>query len=368
MAITPADCYIISSVGTPDGQAGGLFTMNFDYLDDKVVLVTGAAGTVGTALCERLVRRTKSLRCVDHGESELFLLHEHLKEKGAVAPQLGDIRDLDRLRFAFHGVDVVFHAAALKHVGLGEYNPHEVVQTNLVGLNNVIRASLDANVERVIFTSSDKAVNPTNVMGASKMMGERLISAANEMRGGRRTRFASVRFGNVIGSRGSVLQIFVRRLMRGEPLPITDQAMTRYVMTIREAADLVLETGARMHEGEIYVTKMRALSIVDLAYATAAVLGKPCDLVSIGPRAGEKNYEELISLDEMSRTLELDRFLVVLGPDGATNPRGATPSHFPGATRVTKEWCSSKDVMMTRPEIVDYLREHKVVDAILAGS
>lgn len=340
--------------------------MNLDYLDNKIVLVTGAAGTVGTALCERLIGRAKSLRALDHAESELFLLHERLKGKGHVAPQLGDIRDLDRLRFAFHGVDVVFHAAALKHVGLGEYNPFEVVQSNLLGLNNVIRASLDADVERVIFTSSDKAVNPTNVMGASKMMGERLISAANEIRGNRRTRFASVRFGNVIGSRGSVLPIFVRCVMRGEPLPITDEAMTRYVMTIREAADLVIEAGARMHAGEIYVTKMRALRIVDLAHATAEILGKKCDLVSIGARAGEKNYEELISADEVSRTLELERLLVVLGPPDGTHT-GPTSKDFAGAKRVDKEWCSARDVLMSRAEVVDYLRTHKVIDAILEG-
>src|SRR5262249_28322768 len=161
--------------------------------------------------------------------------------------------------FAMNGVELVFHAAALKHVGLGEYNPFEVVQTNLQGLNNVIRASLDANVSRFIFTSSDKAVNPTNVMGASKMMGERLVTAANEIRGQRATRFAAVRFGNVLGSRGSVLPIFARQLRSGVPVTITDEGMTRYVMKIEEAADLVLEAGMRMLGGEVFVTKMRAL-------------------------------------------------------------------------------------------------------------
>jgi UDP-N-acetylglucosamine 4,6-dehydratase/5-epimerase len=339
--------------------------MKLDYLENKVVLITGAAGTVGRALAERLAGHVKALRCLDHNESELFFVNERLK--GMVSPQLGDIRDLERLRFAFHGADVVFHAAALKHVGLGEYNPFEVVQSNLVGLNNVIRASLDANIERLIFTSSDKAVNPTNVMGASKMMGERLVTAANEIRGDRRTRFAAVRFGNVIGSRGSVLPIFVRCLMRGEPLPITDLAMTRYVMTIREAAELVIEAGARMKAGEVYVTKMRALRIVDLAHATAEVLGKRCELVSTGVRPGEKTYEELISRDEMTRTLELERLLVVLPPPDSAPDVAPQSSAFPDVPRTVKDWNSSTDELMTRADIIAYLRGQRVIDTILEG-
>jgi FlaA1/EpsC-like NDP-sugar epimerase len=203
-----------------------------------------------------------------------------------------------------NGVEVVFHAAALKHVGLGEYNPFEVVQTNLAGLNNVIRASLDADVERVVFTSSDKAVNPTNVMGASKMMGERLVGAANEIRGVRRTRFLSVRFGNVIGSRGSVVPIFARQLRRREPLTITHDAMTRYVMTIDEAAALVIEAGANALGGEVFVTKMRALRVVDLAQAMANRLtGGDWKATITGMRPGEKLYEELLTGDEIERTL-----------------------------------------------------------------
>src|SRR5207342_2839665 len=138
------------------------------------------------------------------------------------------------------------------------YNPFEVVQTNLQGVNNVIRAALDADVDRVIFTASDKAVNPTNVMGASKMMGERLVIAANEIKGGKRTRFSAVRFGNVIGSRGSVVPIFAGQLLRGEPVTLTHDQMTRYIMSIEHAVELVLDAGDRMLGGEVFVTKMRA--------------------------------------------------------------------------------------------------------------
>lgn len=338
----------------------------FDYLKGRSVLVTGAAGTIGSALCERLSPIVKALRCLDHSENELFHLHQKLARRGPASPFLGDIRDLDRLRFAMSGVDIVFHTAALKHVGLGEYNPFEVVQTNLQGLNNVVRASLEANVERVIFTSSDKAVNPTNVMGASKMMGERLISAANEIRGPRRTRFGAVRFGNVIGSRGSVVPIFAGQILRGEPVTVTDHGMTRYVMTISEAASLVLEAGSKLRGGEVYVTKMRALRVTDLAQAMSMVLkGEPARVEIIGARHGEKLFEELISIDEMSRTFELERLLVIVSPT-ALDFDGATRETFADARPVDREWHSGKDKLMTRDEIIRYLKEQKIHEAFQA--
>jgi UDP-N-acetylglucosamine 4,6-dehydratase len=337
------------------------------YVRGKTVLVTGAAGTVGGAIARKLAGVARAVRCFDHAETELFYLGEELRGKGHITCPLGDVRDLDRLRFAMNGVQVVFHAAALKHVGLGEYNPFEVVQTNLVGLDNVIRASLDVGVDRVVFTSSDKAVNPTNVMGASKMMGERIMGAANEIRGLRQTRFASVRFGNVIGSRGSVVPIFARQLLRNEPLLITDQAMTRYVMTVDEAASLVVEAGALAHGGEVFVTKMRALSVVDLAQAMANRLsaGK-WSSTQTGPRPGEKLYEELLTNEERERTVEVERLLIVLPPAGAQFDGKPTPSTFAGGVKVTKPWSSAEDTLMTIAEIEAYLAEHRILEPYLS--
>ncbi len=337
--------------------------LDLSYVRGKSVLVTGAAGTIGSALVEKLVSVARAVRAFDHGETELFFLHQRLAGRGPMAPQLGDIRDLDRLRFAMAGVDVVFHTAALKHVGLGEYNPFEVVQTNLQGVNNVIRAALDADVERVIFTSSDKAVNPTNVMGASKMMGERLVIAANEIRGPKRTRFCAVRFGNVIGSRGSVVPIFASQLLRDEPITITHEGMSRYVMTIDEAAQLVLEAGARMVGGEVFVTKMRALTVKDLAAAMAQALGKKSfDIVKTGLRPGEKLYEELISEDERPRSVDLERLLVVLPADENIPTKKALDATWGGLPMVTKEWNSGNDVHMAKDDIVRYLAEHAILD------
>ena len=340
--------------------------LNLDYVRGRVVLVTGGAGTIGSALVQQLLPIAKAVRCLDHAETELFFLHQRLQGLGMLAPQLGDVRDLDRLRFAMSGVDVVFHTAALKHVGLAEYNPFEVVQTNLQGLNNVIRAALDANVDRVVFTSSDKAVNPTNVMGASKMMGERLITAANEIRGHRATKFAAVRFGNVIGSRGSVVPIFAGQLLRGEPVTITNEGMTRYVMTIEQAGKLVLEAGARMHGGEVFVTKMQALKVVDLAHGMAEVLkAGTFDIVTTGARPGEKLYEELLAEDEYGRTIDLPRLLVVVPP--AENSAFATETRavYAKMPTVTKKWSSAEDTLLTRPQVVDYLRTSKVLEPFL---
>ena len=193
------------------------------------------------------------------------------------------------------------------------------------------------------------------------MMGERLIIAANEITGVGRTRFCAVRFGNVIGSRGSVVPIFAGQVLRGEPVTITDAAMTRYVMTVDEAGSLVLEAGMRMRGCEVFVTKMRALRITDLAHAIAELLtdGK-YDVIHSGLRAGEKLYEELITADERQRTLDLPRLLVVLPTveHSEASVRGA----YPDAKAVEKEWNSSKDTLMRRDEIIAYLSEHKVLE------
>jgi FlaA1/EpsC-like NDP-sugar epimerase len=291
------------------------------WLAGKSVLITGASGTIARTLLQEVLRaRPKVLRALDNYEYGLFQLQQSLTDpESRVRWLLGDIRDGARLRRAMEDIEVVFHTAALKHVSIGEYNPFEIVQTNLVGLQNVIQAAIEANIERVLFTSSDKAVNPTNAMGASKLMGERLITAANGMRGSARTRFASVRFGNVLGSSGSVVRIFQEQIAQGGPLTLTDKRMTRFVMGSSKAVRFLLQAAELAAGGELFVLKMSAMRIADLADVMIRRLapGGPCSIrvEEIGPRNGEKLYEELLTEAEMKQAYENEELIVYLGND-----------------------------------------------------
>ena len=290
-------------------------------LKQKRVLVTGACGTVGKELVRQLLKRQEAteLIALDNNESELFFLEQQLSEYDQASFYLADIRDRDRLYDKMKGIDWVFHTAAFKHVRQCERSPFEAVQTNILGVQNIIYAAVENNVERVIFTSSDKAVNPTNVMGTSKLMGERLITAANSNLRGDGPVFASTRFGNVLGSRGSVFPIFQDQIRRGGPITLTDPDMTRFIMSIEQAVRLVIDNGILCCGGEVFVTKMPAIRIKDLAEVMVAELAaafghRPQDIKIqvIGHQPGEKLYEELLNTEETRRSWELARYFVIL--------------------------------------------------------
>lgn len=290
------------------------------FYEGSTVAVTGAAGTVGKAL----VRMLLGLGCervfgLDNNEGDLFYLSGVLKDEPRFESFLCDITDIEPLRYFLGGVDYVFHAAAYKNVPVCERSPSLAVQTNIIGTENVILASRHNNVKRVLFTSSDKAVNPTNVMGTTKLMGERLITAANSLTKGAGTLFTSTRFGNVAGSRGSVVPVFIQQIAAGGPVTITDKRMTRFIMTLEEATSLVLQSMVMAKGGEAFVTKMPVFQISDLAQVMVEELAprfghRPQDIkiVEIGPRPGEKLYEELITDEEIQRTYEQDELLAVL--------------------------------------------------------
>ncbi len=278
------------------------------------ILVTGACGSVGTALVHRLLDDGHTVCAFDQSEDGLFRLDQEQKDRGGDRLRLflGNVRDEVRLRRAMEGVNTVFHCAALKHVYLSEYNPFEAMQTNIVGTNNIIQAAVAAGVERVILTSSDKAVNPTSTMGATKLLGERLFIAANHHAGSHRTRFACVRFGNVLNSNGSVLQIFKRQLANGQPLTITSTAMTRFFISMSQAVELCLTAATRMVGGEIFVMSMGCCDILSLAKAVSGDC--PFQFVEIGNKPGEKLYEELVTESEAPRTVLEGNTYVIL-PD-----------------------------------------------------
>jgi UDP-N-acetylglucosamine 4,6-dehydratase/5-epimerase len=220
---------------------------------------------------------------------------------------------------AFEGIDTVFHCAALKHVEGGEYNPFEATQTNVVGTQNVIDACLATGVRTMILTSSDKAANPTSVMGASKLLAEKLVSAATNYRGTHQTVFASVRFGNVLGSRGSALELFARQIAAGGPVTVTDPTMTRFVMTTDRAVELAIRAAEIARGGEVFVFKMPVARLSDLVAATIAVVAQrggqdPGDIqtTTIAARPGEKPYEELMTEDESARALDIGDMYAVL--------------------------------------------------------
>jgi FlaA1/EpsC-like NDP-sugar epimerase len=333
----------------------------------KTVLITGGAGTVGTALAQRLIPYApKSLRLLDHNEEKAFYLDLRFRRYENVRVLLGDIRDKNRMTRALQGVDVLIHTAALKHVELGEYNPFEVVSTNLTALQSLIETALDLEIERFVFTSSDKAVNPTNVMGGSKFIGERLVVAANGYRGPRRTIFCCTRFGNVLGSAGSVVPVFERQIAEGGPLTITEPEMTRFFMTLRESVDLVLTATAVSLGGEIFIPKMHAVRLQDLAEAMIDkhAPGRSIAIERIGLRPGEKYYEELITDHEQGRCLELDRLLIVLpylkdwgvGVGGRTHKPGS--EDYPDQPRWTRQLFSSRTATpLSRAAVAELLRD-----------
>lgn len=286
----------------------------------KSILITGVCGTIGKELLHQLINEEpEEIIGLDNNESELFFMMEEYRSHPNVLFTLGDIRDSYKVERSARGVNIILHTAALKHVILSERSPRDAVQTNILGLQNVIDAATANNVERVIFTSSDKAVNPTNVMGTSKLMGERLITAANAHRRGIGPIFASTRFGNVLGSRGSVIPLFKRQIKAGGPVTLTDPRMTRFIMSLEEAVRLVMGSTFIARGGEILITKMPAVTISDLAQAMinelAPIYGfEPQDIKInvIGQKPGEKLYEELLSEEETRRAVELQDYYVVL--------------------------------------------------------
>jgi FlaA1/EpsC-like NDP-sugar epimerase len=289
------------------------------FYEDKTILVTGGVGSIGSEIVRTVLEyNPKVVRVLDNNETGLFDL-EHELQSEKIRLFIGDIKDKDRLRRAIENVDIVFHAAALKHVPLCEYNPFEAVKTNVIGTQSLIDVAIDKEVEKFIIISTDKAVNPVNVMGATKLLAERLTVSANFYKGGKRTTFSCVRFGNVLDTRGSVTHLFRKQIKNGGSITITDPNMTRFMMSIPKAVELVLKAAQMAKGGEIFIFKMPALRIGDLAEMmieeSATKYGYKPEEIGIkivGRRAGEKLYEELMTEEEAENAYENEEMFVVL--------------------------------------------------------
>jgi len=319
-------------------------------LTDQNVLITGAGGSVGRTLAHHLLDSDLSvLRLLDNNEPALAQLQSNLTDDRCRF-LAGDIRNQSRLDRAMEDIDTVFHTAAMKHVDVCEYNPFEAVRTNALGLQNVVDAAIDADVDRFVFTSSDKAVNPANTMGTTKLLGEKLVTAGNKYRGKSDIKLCSVRFGNVLNSSQSVIPIFRDQIKNGGPITLTDERMTRFFLTYNDVVDLVTSAAEKTAGGEVFIYKMPAIKITDLAQAMielhaieAGYDPEEINVETIGRRPGETFHEELLTKQELAHTVENENMYAVLPESNGNREQIKTELGTKGFTETTDVTLSSGD-------------------------
>jgi UDP-N-acetylglucosamine 4,6-dehydratase len=316
-------------------------------LSGSSILITGGTGSFGKAFVRKVLDNHNPRRLVIFSRDELkqYEVRAMFGDDPRLRWFIGDIRDRDRLTRAMHEIDYVVHAAALKQVDTAEYNPFEYVQTNIIGTQNVVEASIDAGVKKVVALSTDKASSPINLYGATKLAADKLCVSANHMAAAYVTRFSVVRYGNVMGSRGSVVPFFAKLAAEGKSLPITDKRMTRFWITLDQAVDFVVDSFDLMQGGELYVPRIASMKVVDLAEAIAP--GSPTH--EIGIRPGEKLHEEMIAADDSRRTLRLaDRYVVqpTIATWGYTPPTEGepVPDGFSYTSDANDQWLTVDDI------------------------
>jgi UDP-N-acetylglucosamine 4,6-dehydratase len=344
--------------------------MGTEFYEGSKILITGATGTMGRALVADLLRRNPSvIRVFSRDEAKQFDLQQEYSDDIRLRFLIGDVREKDRVRRAMEGIDYVFHCAALKQVPSSEYNPFEAVKTNVIGTQNVLEAAIETGVKRVVCTSSDKAICPTNTMGATKLLAEKLVAAANYSKGPHEVVFTGVRFGNVIGSRGSVIPVFVRQILAEQRVTVTRPDMTRFMMSVSEAVSLTERALEIAQGGEIFVLKMPVIRISDLA---KAVVDRVCSLVDtpaskvkveeIGLRPGEKMYEELMTREEARHALAFPDMFVVPPEFCDREPE------YPGAIKANEESYSSCDIdPLSLAEVLELLDRSRVIEQCMRG-
>ncbi|WP_017756439.1 UDP-N-acetylglucosamine 4,6-dehydratase (inverting) [Calidifontibacillus oryziterrae] len=311
---------------------------------NKSILITGGTGSFGKRFIEEALKtNVKKIIVFSRDELKQYEMAQEFTDS-RIRFFIGDVRDRNRLYRAFDGVDIVVHAAALKHVGACEYNPFEAVKTNIYGAQNIIEAAIDREVKRVIALSTDKAAAPINLYGATKLASDKLFVAANSYVGDKETRFSVVRYGNVVGSRGSVVPFFKKMASTGK-LPITDERMTRFWITLDQGVQFVIDSLSRMSGGEIFVPKIPSMKITDLAKAIAP----DAEIEIVGIRPGEKLHEVMITEDDARHTIEFDDYYVITpefpwwSKERTTNGK-ALPEDFKYTSDKNNEWLSVKEL------------------------
>lgn len=335
------------------------------FFKDKKILIIGGTGTVGTGLVKALLGMdVKTIRVLSRDEYKQYIMMQEMSGIKNIRFLIGDVRDKERIERAMEDIDIVFHIAAMKHVPSCEYNPMEAVKTNVIGTQNVITAAINNNVGKVILTSTDKTISPTNTYGATKLLAERLIVSANYYKGTCNTVFSAVRFGNVMGSRGSVIPLFKKQILESKEITVTDSNMTRFMMTLSEAVDLTLEACVRAQGGEIFVLKMPVICLKDLVDVTIEEVSKKYNVNSeeikikeIGLRPGEKLYEELMTCEESKNAVELDRMFVI--PSLYSNKFSGENEGAPLAK--VQNYSSHNQIPLTKQELKELILKEEII-------
>ncbi len=324
-------------------------------INNKTVLITGGTGSFGQKFVETILHDYQPKKVIVFSRDELkqFEMHQRFSSHPNLRFFLGDVRDRDRLYRAFKDVDIVIHAAALKQIPAAEYNPFEFIKTNVIGAQNIIEAAIDCGVKKVIALSTDKAANPINLYGATKLSSDKLFVAGNSYSPDLETNFSVVRYGNVVGSRGSVIPFFLEQRCKGK-LPITDPRMTRFWITLDQGVKFVLQSLEKMMRGEIFVPKLPSMKVTDLANA----LAPECELEVVGIRSGEKLHEVMITEEDARRSLEFENHFVIVPQfgwwDKSNHNQGKSlPDGFVYSSERNDWWLTNEELM----ELVDSVRK-----------
>lgn len=326
--------------------------------DGKTVLITGGTGSLGQALTKRLLEtNVEKIRIFSRGELKQIQMESQFKDE-RLRFLIGDIRDKDRLSRALEGIDIVIHTAALKHVPKAEYNPFEVVKTNVNGSQNLIDACLDNNVKIVLAIGTDKAVAPHNTYGATKLLMERLFIAADYWKGNPNVHFTCVRYGNVLGSSGSLVPIIAEQIKNGNKVTITDESMTRLHITMSQALDLVFRALEKSVGGEVFVPKLKAYKVGDIKDAILDLMGSKNEVEHIAVRAGEKYHESLISIDEIRNTYDFEEdYIIVENKERYEKRSGRILKKI----NLIEEYSSDKTELLTQKELKEILTKENLV-------
>ena len=331
-------------------------------LDDKKILITGGTGSLGVALTKKLLKtNAKIIRIYSRNESKQVEMQDQITDP-RLRFLIGDVRDLERLTKAMEDIDIVFHAAALKHVPIVEYNPFEAIKTNVLGSQNVIDACLKENVEVAVCIGTDKAVSPLNTYGATKHLMEKLfVTASNYINPvSHKTKFLAVRYGNVLGSSNSVIPKFIEQIQSGKNLTITDPNMTRFTITMDQATELILTAIKKGHGGEIFVPKLKAYKLDTLKDAILDILKTSSKIEKIPVRQGEKFHEALINSEELRNTFEVDGLYVIL--DKQMHPTTFSKWNNLKETILNEQYSSDKVKILTKEELKHIIIEEKIIE------